>query len=125
MSPTKTLCKLPFFVVSDREGPGCPPIWVGTSRDQKNQDAVDHDKGQKSAISGRRVHWIFLNFLQWIFAFFSRFSVQLSYGNGPKKWRKLPDFRAEKKAQNPVTSLAVMVSSVPKKKKTLCKRTLG
>ena len=24
-------------------------------------------------------------------------------------WRKLPDFRAEKKAQNPVTSLAVMV----------------
>ena len=27
--------------------------------------------------------------------------------------RKLPDFRAEKKAQNPVTSLAVMVFSVP------------
>ena len=30
-------------------------------------------------------------------------------------WRKLPDFRAEKKAQNPVTSLAVMVFSVPMK----------
>ena len=29
--------------------------------------------------------------------------------NGPKMWRKLPDFRAERKAQNPVTSLAVMV----------------
>ena len=29
-------------------------------------------------------------------------------------WRKLPDFRAEKKAWDPVTSLAVMVSSVPK-----------
>ena len=28
-------------------------------------------------------------------------------------WRKLLDFRAEKKAQNPVTSLAVMVFSVP------------
>ena len=27
--------------------------------------------------------------------------------------RKLPDFRVEKKAQNPVTSLAVMVFSVP------------
>ena len=28
-------------------------------------------------------------------------------------WRKLPDFRVEKKAQNPVTSLAVMVLLVP------------
>ena len=28
-------------------------------------------------------------------------------------WRKLPDFRAEKKVQNPVTSVAVMVFSVP------------
>ena len=28
-------------------------------------------------------------------------------------WRKSPDFRAEKKAQNPVTSLAVMFFSVP------------
>ena len=28
-------------------------------------------------------------------------------------WRKLPDFRAEKKAQNPVMSLAVVVVSVP------------
>ena len=31
------------------------------------QDTFDHDKGQKSAISGRRLHWIFLIFLQWIF----------------------------------------------------------
>ena len=28
-------------------------------------------------------------------------------------WRKLPDFQAEKRAQNPVTSVAVMVFSVP------------
>ena len=28
-------------------------------------------------------------------------------------WRKLPDFQVEKKAQNAVTSLAVMVFSVP------------
>ena len=26
----------------------------------------DHDKGQKSAILGYRLHWIVLNFLQWI-----------------------------------------------------------
>ena len=32
-----------------------------------SQDSFDHDKGQKSAISGRRLHRIFLNFLQWIF----------------------------------------------------------
>ena len=34
------------------------------------QDAFDHDKGQKSAISGRRLHWIF--------CFFSSFYVQYS-----------------------------------------------
>ena len=33
----------------------------------------DHDKGQKSAISGRHLH-----FLQWIFSFFSRFCVYFS-----------------------------------------------
>ena len=36
MSWTKTLCKAPFSVVLAREWPGCPAIWVGTSRDQKN-----------------------------------------------------------------------------------------
>ena len=39
------------------------------------QDTFDHDKGQKSAISGRRLRWIFLSFLQWIFSLFSRFIV--------------------------------------------------
>ena len=29
--------------------------------------SLDHDKGQKSAISVRRLPWIFWNFLQWIF----------------------------------------------------------
>ena len=33
MSRTKTLCKAPFSVVFDREWPGCPAIWVGTSQD--------------------------------------------------------------------------------------------
>ena len=32
-----------------------------------DQETFNHDKGQKSAISARRLHWIFLNFLQWIF----------------------------------------------------------
>ena len=34
---TKTLCKAPFSVVflSDKEWPGCPAVWVRTSRDQK------------------------------------------------------------------------------------------
>ena len=33
---TETLCKVPLSVVLDREWPGCPEIWVGTSRDQKD-----------------------------------------------------------------------------------------
>ena len=41
----------------------------------KGQKSFDHDKVQKLAISGRCLHWMFLNFLQWIFSLFSRFSV--------------------------------------------------
>ena len=33
------------------------------------QDAFGHHKGQKSAISGRRLHWI-SSFLQWVFFLF-------------------------------------------------------
>ena len=32
-----------------------------------NQDTFDHNRGQTSATPGRRLHWIFLNFLQSIF----------------------------------------------------------
>ena len=39
------------------------------------QDVFDHDKGQKSAISGRRLHWNFLNFLKSILSLLSRFTV--------------------------------------------------
>ena len=35
-----------------------------TAKHRHCQDAFDHDKGQKSAISGLRLHWIFLNILQ-------------------------------------------------------------
>ena len=50
------------------------------------QDAFDHDKGQKN--------------------------LQLR-GTGFLEFSPLPDFQAEKTAYNPVTSLAVMVFSVP------------
>ena len=49
-----------------------------------SQDTFDHDKGQKSAISEKFLHWIFLNFLQWIFPLFSRFTVQFSKEVAPK-----------------------------------------
>ena len=45
---------------------------------------------------------IFWIFIQWIF-----------FPGETKIWRKLPDVRAEKKAQSPVTSLAVMIFSAP------------
>ena len=49
--------------------------------------STDHDKGQKSAIARRRLNWGF-----------SPFSTLLCnlVRNGPKMWRKLPEFRAEK-----------------------------
>ena len=39
------------------------------------QDKFDHDKGQKSAISGRRLHW---RLSRWIFCFFSSIYAQFS-----------------------------------------------
>ena len=35
------------------------PFWSRECENpvRNNQDAFDHDKGQKSAISGRRLHW--------------------------------------------------------------------
>ena len=42
------------------------------------QDALDHDKGQKSAISARRLHWIFLIFSSGLIFFFSRLYVYFS-----------------------------------------------
>ena len=56
----------------------------------------------------------FLNiFLQWIFFLFLQVFYVVWQGDRPKTWRKLPDSRAETKVQNPDTSLAVMVFSVP------------
>ena len=39
------------------------------------QDTFDHDKGQKSAISGSFLNWIFLISSSGFFSFFSRFSL--------------------------------------------------
>ena len=81
-----------------------------------NQDMFDQDTGQKSAISGRCLHWI-------SFIFFSSEFYPLSPGllcnfvrNSPKRGESCPisdHFREQKNAQNPVKSLAVMVSLVP------------
>ena len=57
------------------------------------KDAFDHDNGQKSAISGRRLLCIFL----WIFCFFSRFGVQFRKKIAPKCGEKCPISRQRKK----------------------------
>ena len=58
--------------------------------DAKSQDTFDHDKGQKAAISGRRLHWIILDFLQLIFSLFSRCTVQFSKEMVPKCGENCP-----------------------------------
>ena len=63
-----------------------------------------------------------MNFLLGIFSPFLQVYCAIQSGNGPKMWRKLKlPFRAEKKAHNPVTSVAVMVFSVPKNQASLTK----
>ena len=53
----------------------------------------------------------FFNFPQWIFFFSSRFSVQFGKEIAPKCGENCPVSGWRKKGQNPVTSLAAMVSS--------------
>ena len=50
------------------------------------QDTFDHDKGQKSANSGRRLHWIFgiLSSVFFFVSFFSRSTVKFSKEMAPK-----------------------------------------
>ena len=63
-----------------------------------SQDTFDHNKGQKSAISVRHLRLFFLYFLQRIFSPFPPGLLCNLVKNGPKRWRKLPDFWAEKEA---------------------------
>ena len=73
----------------------------------EGQDAFDHDKGQKSVISGRRLDWIFFGIFHF-FQFLQVFCV-ISKEIAPKCGENCPIPGAEEEAQNPVTSLAVMV----------------
>ena len=57
-----------------------------------NQDKFDHDKGQKSAISGRRLHWIF--------CFFSSICVQFSKTSPLKSGESSEKFRGENRVKS-------------------------
>ena len=71
------------------------------------QDKFDHDKGQKSAISGRRLHW---RLSTGFFAFSPVFMCNL-VRRAPQNLEKVAKNPVEKIASNPVTSVAVMVFS--------------
>ena len=73
----------------------------------KIQDAFDHDKGQKSAILGRRLHW---RLSTGFFAFSPVFMCNL-VKRAPQNLEKVAKNPVEKIASNPVTSVAVMVFS--------------
>ena len=69
---------------------------IGGTISTNAQDMFDHDKRQKSAISGNLLHLAQLSlvdvflFLQGFLCNFGRKSLQI--------WRKLPDFRAKNNA---------------------------
>ena len=65
--------------------------------------------GVSSHEAGWKIILIFWVLSSGFLRFFSRFSVQFDKETAPKCGRELPDLQAEKKVQNPVTSLAVMV----------------
>ena len=84
---------------------GLFPQYSGVSPISVFQDKFDHDKGQKSAISGRRLHW---RLSTGFFCFFSSIYVQFSK-TSPLKSGESSEKSVEKIASNPVTSVAVMV----------------
>ena len=62
-----------------------------------NQDAFDHDKGQKSAISGRRLHWIlFFSPVDCFFPFSPGFMCSLAR-NGTQNMQKIARFPGREK----------------------------
>ena len=79
----------------------------GRSAPTLTQDKFDHDKGQKSAISGRRLHW---RLSTGFFAFSPVFMCNL-VRRAPQNLEKASKNPVEKIASNPVTSVAVMVFS--------------
>ena len=77
---------------------------------KNSQDKFDHDKGQKSAISGRRLHW---RLSTGFFGFSPVFMCNL-VRRAPENLEKVAKNPVEKIASNPVTSVAVMVFSALK-----------
>ena len=88
-----------------------PPLCGPTAGGFQKSDTFDHDKGQKSAISGRRLHW---RLSTGFFAFSPIFMCNL-VRRAPQNLEKIAKNPAEKIASNPVTSVAVMVFSALKK----------
>ena len=80
--------------------------WFNCFQFTMYQNAFGHDKGQKSAVSGRRLHWIFcLSFLQFVFPFSPGFLCNL-VRKSSQNVEKIA------RCSTPVMSLAVMVFSV-------------
>ena len=67
--------------------------WV--LRNMHFQDAFDHDKGQKSTISRRRLHWIFSS---GVFLLLSRFTVQVTKEMATKDGENCPISGRRKKS---------------------------
>ena len=77
------------------------------------QGTFDHDKGQKSAISGRLLHW---RLSTGFFVFSPVFMCNL-VRRAPQNLEKVAKNPVEKIASNPVTSVAVMVFFGPERLK--------
>ena len=82
------------------------PTGSQTSRGKKNnsllQDKFDHDKGQKSAISGRRLHW---RLSTGFFCFFLQYFMCNLVRRAPYNLEKVAKNPVEKIASNPVMSV--------------------
>ena len=63
----------------------------------RDQDTFDHDKGQKSAISGRRLHWILLVFSSGSFCLFSPGALCNLVTKSPQHVERIALFPGEEK----------------------------
>ena len=96
------------FRVVTRKYPEAPKKSKTQKSDSKvtfGQDKFDHDKGQKSAISGCRLHW---RLSTGFFPFSPGFMCNL-VRRDRQDLEKVAKNPVEKIASNPVTSVAVMV----------------
>ena len=75
-----------------------PMKWGTPSR--LNQDGFDQDKGQKSAIPRRRLHWMFSFFLLWMFVPFCPRSMCNLIRKSPQNVDKIARFPEKKNAES-------------------------